>query len=386
MSFYIYNMITYFVVLIFFQQSLLLVNSIELNNKLLHPLPSYEVGIKTSNLQRSVDKENNPETIKSPPRDTLCPASEDISPCVCIGEYSPLSMDCSNVTTEYQLRRIFTSHFPVTHFYMFNTFESPLTVLESGVFGEVTFTHFKMEYGSLIQVENGALDNMYDTLEELWLVENHIEVFPFEAIESFTKLKILSIQNNWEHMSVLPVMVSGSLIELYLGKLTLGAVPVDAFQGLPMIERIYLYSDKIPSIESGTFSHLTHLRVLDLSGNLLTHIPTEFVHSSDGLNNLTSIRLSNNQIEAVEAKAFDAVAGVGIHLFGNNIATIDEEVWKPLFEVGLELDLSSNPLLCGCDIAWVVRNPGYLVQIKRAVKCADGVYLHDLDPHMFNDC
>ncbi|CAL4144079.1 unnamed protein product [Meganyctiphanes norvegica] len=382
--------VLYLVALFCIQQNIVLVDSISINTNMHQPLSSPKAVAKqvwTGSDSYSINNITKTEDSKARSQDESCPAEEDIAPCVCsIIEDNIMNMVCSDVATEDELREIFTSYFPNPHFDMFTTYDCPLKVLESGVFGEVTFKHISMGYGALTEVESGALDGMYDTLEELRLDDNHIESFPFEIIESFTKLQIFSIDNNWEHMTVFPIIKSASINTLYLANGKFDVVPIDAFQGLPMIEELYIYSDKIPSIESGTFGNLTQLRMLDLKWNLLTHLHKGIFHFSDDLDIITYIALSGNQIETIEANAFDAVAGVSIQLFGNNLATLDEEVWESLFDVGIDLDVSNNPLICGCDIAWVVRNPDYMAQIWKDATCSDGVYLHDLDPAMFVDC
>ncbi|CAL4124439.1 unnamed protein product [Meganyctiphanes norvegica] len=377
----------YLVVWILLQQSLLFVDSIGINTKVSHPLPNADVFAEHDlALPSSVYKRGITE-VKTRTRNGVCPTSEDIAPCTCsVSEDNAVTMDCSDVTSEDQLREIFTSNFPVSQLYMFTTFHSPLIVLESGVFGEVNFNHIKMNYGNLTEVELGALDGMYDTLEELRFSDNHILNFPFETIESFTKLKHLAIDNNNEYMTNFPVIKSDSLIDLRLMNWKFDFVPKDAFKSVPKIEEIILYGNNISSFELGTFSNLNHLKSLDLCLNGLTHIPKGLFSLSDGLSNITWIRLSANQIDTIEPNAFNVVANVSIELDDNHLATIDEEVWGPLFDEGFQLHIRNNPLLCGCDIAWLVRNGDYLSQIHFDATCYDGVFVSNLKPGMFDDC
>lgn len=44
-----------------------------------------------------------------------------------------------------------------------------------------------------------------------------------------------------------------------------------------------------------------------------------------------------------------------------------------------------NPLVCGCDIAWLVTNPDWVGKIGNTAECADGVRIVDLDPQYYTD-
>ncbi|CAL4114554.1 unnamed protein product [Meganyctiphanes norvegica] len=318
-----------------------------------------------------------------------CPVSEDISPCVCIynSHYGYIDMDCSEVLTGDELRMIFSSYFPVPEFRKFSTEDSPLEVLEDGVFGEVTFSIISLTSGALKEVQIGALDGMIDTLRELYLINIPLINFPFDTVASFTKLDTfrLDLADNKTLSSGFPNLTNSNLHLLWLEDCEFEVLPEDAFQDLPMIGNIILESDLISTIPSGIFCNLHHLGVVNIHGNLLTILP-EGLFSCTGLQNLYFISLERNNINTIEVNAFQAVADIVIHLSHNNLATIEEDVWKPLFDVGSHIYIKDNPLLCGCDIAWVVRNPDYLDQIEDKATCIDGEALHDLDPHIFDDC
>ncbi|KAK7002153.1 hypothetical protein SK128_021144, partial [Halocaridina rubra] len=42
-----------------------------------------------------------------------------------------------------------------------------------------------------------------------------------------------------------------------------------------------------------------------------------------------------------------------------------------------------NPLLCACDIAWLVQNSEYFNFIQDEPMCQDGVLVRDLDPAVY---
>ena len=47
---------------------------------------------------------------------------------------------------------------------------------------------------------------------------------------------------------------------------------------------------------------------------------------------------------------------------------------------------TDNPLACGCDMAWIVLNPDYMIKLDHSSPtCADGTLLTDLDPQYYID-
>lgn len=59
----------------------------------------------------------------------------------------------------------------------------------------------------------------------------------------------------------------------------------------------------------------------------------------------------------------------------NSLHTVDQCCFSP-----------GNPLLCGCDIAWLVRNHTLLEAVDVYTTCADGRLLASLDPADYDHC
>lgn len=52
---------------------------------------------------------------------------------------------------------------------------------------------------------------------------------------------------------------------------------------------------------------------------------------------------------------------VDVDLSGNQLTELDESVFKALLdETSGNIDISSNPLVCGCDIYWLIDISGIL--------------------------
>lgn len=72
-------------------------------------------------------------------------------------------------------------------------------------------------------------------------------------------------------------------------------------------------------------------------------------------------------------------------LHTNQLTTVDEDLFGELMPYMSDLRLYDNPLVCGCDIAWLVLNSDFLSKVDRDATCADGTNLHDLDPEFYTD-
>ncbi|CAL4124257.1 unnamed protein product, partial [Meganyctiphanes norvegica] len=106
-----------------------------------------------------------------------------------------------------------------------------------------------------------------------------------------------------------------------------------------------------------------------------------------GSSHLSSIDLYNNSIVSVEPGAFDIVDGIYIYMWDNSLSTLDEATWRPYLEAGGVLWAAGNPLVCGCDIAWLFGEDQLLEQVDSDyATCTDGEYLHHLDPSIFDNC
>ncbi|CAL4094018.1 unnamed protein product, partial [Meganyctiphanes norvegica] len=113
-------------------------------------------------------------------------------------------------------------------------------------------------------------------------------------------------------------------------------------------------------------------------------IPAQFIKT--GSSHLSLIVLDENNIVSVEPGAFDIVDGLDIYMRYNSLSTLDEATWRPYLEAGGTLYAGGNPLVCGCDIAWLFAEDQLLEQVDDFTSCNGGEYLHNLDPSIFDNC
>ncbi|CAL4122259.1 unnamed protein product, partial [Meganyctiphanes norvegica] len=295
-----------------------------------------------------------------------CPDAEDIAPCVCtyVSEDNAMDLDCSAVESEDQLKQIFKSYFPFKNFVLFIMHgNNSITVLEAGVFNGISFESIIIYNTNLEVIELQALDSCYETAWEIDVSNNMITSFPFDELSQFSKLSHFRIKKN-----------------------SLSMIPADAFNGLTALELLYLDGNHANIV--GTFKHLPSLSWIGLSSNdySLTNytIPTNFIKT--GSSDLGYIDLHGNNIVSVEPDAFDIVEGLHIHMEHNALSTLDEATWRPYLEAQVHLWAADNPLVCGCDIAWLFGEDQLLEHVSTSTTCTDGERLQDLDPKIFDLC
>ncbi|CAL4237694.1 unnamed protein product [Meganyctiphanes norvegica] len=160
-----------------------------------------------------------------------CPNAEDIAPCVCTydSEDTTMSLNCSAVESEDQLRQIFKSYFPFKNyrsFYIKNN--NNIKVLESGVFNGISFERIDITYSNLEVIELHALDCCYETASEINVEVNRITSFPFHELSIFSKLSNFNIGYN-----------------------SVSIILADAFNGLTALEGLQLYNNQANIV--GTF-------------------------------------------------------------------------------------------------------------------------------------
>ncbi|CAL4082094.1 unnamed protein product [Meganyctiphanes norvegica] len=292
-----------------------------------------------------------------------CPDAEHIAPCVCTYDsvYNAMDLNCSAVESEEQLKQIFKADFPFKNFNHFDiNLNNNIKVLEVGVFNGISFEIIHMSSNNLSVIESQAFNSCYETATEINLWENMITSFPFDDVSLFPKLSYFRLSINWFQ----------------------SMIPADAFHGLTALEHLDLccnFGDIV-----GTFQDLPSLQSIYLSYNSLTTIPAHFIKT--GSSDLSYIILDHNDIVSVEPGAFDIVYGLAITMGYNSLSTLDEATWRPYLEVGGVLLAEANPLVCGCDIAWLYGEDQLLLQIGNDATCSDGENLRDLDPKIFDLC
>ncbi|CAL4133480.1 unnamed protein product [Meganyctiphanes norvegica] len=339
---------------------------------------------KTSNAQ-GLDIPHIP--VKSNYEENICPDPDEIWPCQCVQEESDggLSMICHDVQDSVELRRVFKADFPTTnfsHLYMFDNYG--VRVLDAGIFGNVTFTHFSLTFGALKEVHEGALQGSTGTVVVMDFNGNRIHKFdPLSNLSIYPKLKMVDLCFN--HLPSIPsVMLSDSITHLNISYNPIGELPIGAFAGLTQLKYAHIWETGLSDIKPGIFTDIDTLEYVSLEFNQLEYLPVDAVTCTNC--NLTMVDLNHNyRLREVEPGAITITPGMQIDLYGCNMTQVQEATWRPVLQQQAILWLYENPLECGCDIAWLVRQKELLKHVKGAI-CSDGSYIRLKDPADYDIC
>ncbi|XP_050951690.1 podocan isoform X2 [Labeo rohita] len=141
---------------------------------------------------------------------------------------------------------------------------------------------------------------MLYTLTELNLSYNRLTSAKLHR-EAFRKLRILeTLDLSGNKLQTLPLGLPKSLQVLKVKDNQMVEIPEGALMGMSSLRELYLTNNqlKLNSIYQGAWQELSTLTTLDLSGNMLSHIPSDLPES------LEFLHLQNNRISSISATAF----------------------------------------------------------------------------------
>ncbi|XP_015241260.1 PREDICTED: podocan [Cyprinodon variegatus] len=182
------------------------------------------------------------------------------------------------------------------------------------------------------------------TLTELNLSYNKLTNSKIHR-DAFRKLRILEtldLSGNALHSVPLGLPPSLQILEIKNNRISL--IPEGALTGMQKLKKLILSDNqlKLNSAYQGAWMELSALTTLDLSGNQLTHIPSDLPES------LEYLYLQSNRISSVPASAFEGTPNIkGIFLRFNRLSvdSIDESSFSHLVNLQV-LDFGTgNPEL-----------------------------------------
>ncbi|CAH1173839.1 unnamed protein product [Phaedon cochleariae] len=157
-------------------------------------------------------------------------------------------------------------------------------------------------------------------LQHLYLQYNNISEISGEALAGLVSLRIINLANN-----------------------KISTLPQGLFSGTPELKEIHLQNNSLFSLAKGLFHRLEQLLVLDLSGNQLTsnHIDSG---TFTGLIRLIVLNLSHNALMRIDSRTFKDLFFLQIlDLKNNSIGFIDDNAFLPLYNLHT-LNLAENRL------------------------------------------
>ncbi|XP_071394274.1 podocan [Centroberyx affinis] len=194
-------------------------------------------------------------------------------------------------------------------------------------------------HNTISEIGRNDLVMLY-TLTELNLSYNRL-TSPKLHREAFRKLRLLeTLDLSGNALHSLPLGLPRSLQVLKIKDNQLSSIPDGSLTGMLKLREIYLSNNqlKLNSIYQGAWLELSALTTLDLSGNQLSHIPSDLPES------LEYLYLQSNRITSVPASAFEGTPNIkGIFLRSNRLSvdSVDESSFAHLTNLQV-LDIGSG--------------------------------------------
>ncbi|KAM9761515.1 podocan [Menidia menidia] len=178
------------------------------------------------------------------------------------------------------------------------------------------------------------------TLTELNLSYNRLTSAKVHR-DAFRKLRLLeALDLSGNGLAALPLGLPRSLRLLRLKGNRLSSVPEGTLTGMHKLQKLVLSDNqlRLNSIYQGAWMELSALTTLDLSGNQLSHIPSDLPES------LEYLHLQSNRISSVSPAAFEGTPNIkGIFLRFNRLSveSLDESSFGHLSSLQV-LDLGTG--------------------------------------------
>ncbi|KPP70813.1 toll-like receptor 7-like, partial [Scleropages formosus] len=175
-------------------------------------------------------------------------------------------------------------------------------------------TELQLEENKITNISKKAFCGLskLKTLNLNW-VNKHEEVSIAEgAFFNLTGLQALKLDGNW--LEDVPAKLPPGLKVLYLQNNRIRSIRKESFSAVENITQIYLTKNcyywmpcnRTFQIDNDSFLALTHLQVLSLSYNNLTHVPKRLPHS------IESLFLDSNKIQQIAEEDFEGLTNLRI--------------------------------------------------------------------------
>ncbi|EDV97704.1 protein artichoke [Drosophila grimshawi] len=226
-----------------------------------------------------------------------CPPSEAILPCRCSLRGKEIQIWCSHSNLPQIMdglksveRNIKTK---IDELVLEN---NQLPALPGRFFGNLQIVRLMLRYNSIERVSNGWLNELENSLVEIFIVEPQLRSIPSESLNGMINMLAITIQSDeLKHLPDFSGLLSLTYMSVQSGSLT--ELQPHSFRHLPKLQHIHITGGTgLTRLEAGLFDGLISLKNLDLSRNGLNWI---HLRALARLPNLVSLKLSHNQISDV---------------------------------------------------------------------------------------
>ncbi|KAK3799525.1 hypothetical protein RRG08_052709 [Elysia crispata] len=152
-------------------------------------------------------------------------------------------------------------------------------------------------------------------------------------------------------LTTVPKQIPESTVEIRMEENRITKIHARAFADLKNLKRIDLGNNQITYIAPDAFSGLNNLNSLMLYGNKIADLPPGVF---GGLTSLQILMLNANKISCVRVDAFKDLSSLSLlSLYDNEIQSLANGTFTPLTKVQT-IHLADNPLICDCNLRWLV--------------------------------
>ncbi|TDG52829.1 hypothetical protein AWZ03_001062 [Drosophila navojoa] len=226
-----------------------------------------------------------------------CPPSEAILPCRCSLRGKEIQIWCSHSNLPQIMdglkaveRNIKTQ---IDELVLEN---NQLPALPGRFFGNLQIVRLMLRYNSIERVSNGWLNELENSLVEIFIVEPQLRSIPTESLNGMINMLAITIQSDeLKHLPDFSGLLSLTYVSVQSASLT--ELQPHSFRHLPKLQHIHITGGAgLTRLEAGLFDGLISLKSLDLSRNGINWI---HLRAMTRLPNLVSLKLSYNQISDV---------------------------------------------------------------------------------------
>lgn len=181
---------------------------------------------------------------------------------------------------------------------------------------------------SLEQVENSSIREEtfeggdFEIIELEWIVQSSIADYTFRKVKNLTKI----VWNFSEIEIISKFAFSGveNLTYINIGANEISKIEAGTFN-ISTLTDLFLFGNKLKSIEDRTFEGAVNLRILDLDDNEIEKISENGLF---GLENLHYLDMENNKIKILDPQIFKHTPHLcTLDLSRNQLSTLDESTF-----------------------------------------------------------
>ena len=148
-----------------------------------------------------------------------------------------------------------------------------------------------------------------------------------------------------------PTLLPNNTVQLDLNGYGLRGIGANFFNNVKHLEKIDISNNLIEYLDEDAFRHLGNLKTLDISNNKLSVLTMDTLY---GLSSLERLKLNNNNIKTIEFGAFSHLTNIQ------------------------KIDLADNPLICDCNIAWMLGQTHWLDIAGAKSRCGSPQHLENI--------